>query len=312
MTILITGAAGFIGTNLTKKLLTEGHSVIALDNFYASSRENIEQFIGNAKYEFLEHDVRFTFPKFTKKIDWIFNLACPASPIHYQRDHIFTLDTNIQGAKNIVDVLREHDAILLHASTSEVYGDPLEHPQKESYFGNVNTMGTHACYKEGKRVAETFLINFFRKEKLKIKITRIFNTYGPYMDMKDGRVVSNFVVQALKGEGITIHGDGSQTRSFQYIDDLLEGMLKVMQTPDSFSGPINLGNPGEFTVKELAEKVVALSNSKSQLVYEELRDDDPKVRQPDIFLATRTLGWEPKIKLEEGLIRTIEFFRNKI
>jgi len=312
MTILITGAAGFIGTNLTKKFLFEGNNVIAIDNFYASDKKNIEQFLDNPRYTFINHDVRFTFPKFDKKIDWIFNLACPASPIHYQRDHIFTLDTCINGVKNIVDVAREHNSVLLHSSTSEVYGDPLEHPQKESYRRNVSTISTRSCYDEGKRVAESYLINYYRKENLKIKIIRIFNTYGPYMDKADGRVVSNFIIQALSNKGITLYGTGMQTRSFQYIDDLMNGMMKVMLTPDDFSGPVNLGNPVEFTIKELADEVLKLTNSKSELVFAELPDDDPKIRKPDISLAKKTLNWEPKIQLIEGLEKTIAFFKETL
>lgn len=309
MNILITGATGFIGINLAKRLLEEGHYVIGIDNFYASRRKSLHLFEKYPKFKFIEHDVRFQFPKFEEKIDWIFNLACPASPIHYQRDHIFTLDTNIQGIKNVVEVAIEHKAVLLHTSTSEVYGDPLEHPQKESYNGNVSPIGAHACYKEGKRVAETYLINYIKAHGLRGKIIRIFNTYGPYMDPDDGRVVSNFVKQALKDQDITVHGDGSQTRSFQYIDDLLNGMLHVINSPDEFTGPVNLGNPVEFTIKELAEKVLEKVGGKSKIIFTELREDDPKVRKPDITYAKNTFGWQPVIQLSEGLDSTIEYFR---
>jgi UDP-glucuronate decarboxylase len=309
MNILITGAAGFIGINLTKRMLSLGHNVIAIDNFYASRRKNIKQFEDNSNYTFIEHDVRYPFPKFDVKLDWIFNLACPASPIHYQRDHIMTLDTNIEGIKNVVQVALENDSVLLHTSTSEVYGDPLEHPQKETYNGNVSTIGSHACYKEGKRVAETYLINYIRHSGLKGKIIRIFNTYGPYMDPYDGRVVSNFIYQALTDKDITVHGEGLQTRSFQYVDDLLDGMLHVINSDEAFTGPVNLGNPGEFTIKELAEKILEKVTSNSKIIFTPVRDDDPKVRKPDITFAKNTFGWEPKIQLSEGLDSTIEYFK---
>lgn len=309
MKVLITGAAGFIGTNMTKRLLEQGHTVVGLDNFYCSSKSNIDQFAASPRYSFVEHDVRFAYPETLESVDWVFNFACPASPVHYQKDHIYTLDTNIQGVKNAVTFAKRVNAKLLHTSTSEVYGDPLQHPQAESYWGNVNTQGTHACYKEGKRVAESYLINYYRQDQLPIKIVRIFNTYGPYMDPQDGRVVSNFIMQALKGDPITVHGDGSQTRSFQYIDDLLRGMLLLIESPSDFTGPVNIGNPIEFTIKELAEQVLQKIGGTSTLSFEPLRDDDPKVRKPDITLAQEKLKWHPEVQLSEGLDKTIAYFR---
>lgn len=306
-TILITGAAGFIGTNLTKRLLNEGHRVIAVDNFFCSSRRNAQQFMQDPNYTFIEHDIRFPL-QIEDNLDEIYNLACPASPPNYQKDPLFTLDTSVEGIKNILSLAKEKNAKILQASTSEIYGNPLIHPQKESYWGNVNTVGIRSCYDEGKRISETYCIEHNRAFGTKVKIIRIFNTYGPFMDPNDGRVVSNFINQALKGENITIYGDGSQTRSFQYIDDLLEGIIRVMATEDSFLGPINLGNPDEFTIKELAELVIAKINPNLNVIYQPLPSDDPLQRKPDISLAKEKLNWEPRIKLNEGLEKTIEYF----
>lgn len=310
-TILITGAAGFIGTNLTKRLLEEGNKVIGLDNFFCSAKSNVELFKDNANYSFIEHDVRFPI-LIEDKVDEIYNLACPASPPNYQKDPLYTLDTSVLGIKNVLHFAKANDAKILQASTSEIYGNPYEHPQKESYWGNVNTIGIRSCYDEGKRISETYCMDYNRKYGTKIKLIRIFNTYGPYMDPKDGRVVSNFIMQALRNEDITIYGDGSQTRSFQYIDDLLNGMVKTMETEDEFIGPVNLGNPDEFTIKELAEFVIEKIKPTSKIIYKPLPQDDPLQRKPDNSLAKSKLDWEPKIKLNEGLIKTIEYFKTQL
>jgi UDP-glucuronate decarboxylase len=307
-TILITGASGFIGTNLTKRLLDEGNKVIAVDNFYCSSEINTNAFLSNPNYTFINHDIRRPL-SVEGHIDQIFNLACPASPPNYQKDPLFTLDTNVLGIKNMLDLAKEKNAKILQASTSEIYGNPLVHPQKETYWGNVNINGIRSCYDEGKRITETYCVEYNRMFQTKVKIIRIFNTYGPNMDPADGRVVSNFIMQALRGENITIYGDGSQTRSFQFVDDLVEGMVRVIETDDSFIGPVNLGNPVEFTIKELAELVIKKINPEISIIYHDLPQDDPLQRKPDITLAKEKLDWEPKVPLEEGLVETIEYFR---
>jgi UDP-glucuronate decarboxylase len=308
-TILITGATGFIGTNLALKLLSLGDRVIGIDNFYSSSPKRLRIFADKKNFYFIKHDIRKPL-KIKEKIDEIYNLACPASPPIYQKDPIFTLETSILGIRNMLKLAEEYKAKILQASTSEVYGNPLEHPQKESYWGNVNPVGPRSCYDEGKRVAETFCYEYFKKG-VDVRVVRIFNTYGPFMNPADGRVVVNFIVQALKNEDLTIYGDGSQTRSFCYIDDLIEGMIKYMDLKERFFGPINLGNPGEFTIKQLAEMVLKLiPKSKSKIVYRPLPKDDPEKRRPDITLAKKVLNWEPKIGLEEGLLKTIYYFRN--
>jgi UDP-glucuronate decarboxylase len=308
--ILITGGAGFLGSHLGDKLLAQGHEVICLDNFFTGRRKNIEHNLKNPYFEFVRHDV--TTP-YMAEVDEIYNLACPASPVHYQYNPIKTVKTSVMGAINMLGLAKRVKAKILQASTSEVYGDPHVHPQPEEYWGNVNTIGIRSCYDEGKRCAETLFMDYHRQNGVKIKIIRIFNTYGPRMNPDDGRVVSNFIVQALKGQDITIFGDGQQTRSFQYVDDLLEGMVRLMGTPDSVTGPVNVGNPNEFTMLELATKVIDLTGSKSKLVYEALPADDPKQRQPDIRLADKLLnGWKPTIQLEEGLIKTIAYFEEEL
>lgn len=307
--ILVTGGAGFIGSNLCEKLLEEGNKVICVDNFFTGRRENIEHLVSNPNFEIIEHDI---INPLNIEVDEIYNLASPASPPHYQSDPIFTIKTNVIGMMNMLEVARKNDAKILQASTSEVYGDPLEHPQKEEYRGNVNPIGPRACYDEGKRVAETLCFDYWRVYKTKIKVIRIFNTYGPRMREDDGRVVSNFIVQALKGEDITVYGDGSQTRSFCYVSDLIDGIIKMMESDESFRGPVNLGNPGEFKVIELAEMVIRLTNSKSKIVFKPLPEDDPKMRRPDITLAKTKLNWEPKVPLEEGLKETIRYFKKRI
>jgi UDP-glucuronate decarboxylase len=308
--ILITGGAGFIGSHLGDKLLAQGHEVICLDNFFTGRRKNIEHNLKNHYFEFVRHDV--TSP-YMAEVDEIYNLACPASPVHYQYNPIKTVKTSVMGAINMLGLAKRVKAKILQASTSEVYGDPHVHPQPEEYWGNVNTIGIRSCYDEGKRCAETLFMDYHRQNDVKIKIIRIFNTYGPRMNPDDGRVVSNFIVQALKGKDITIFGDGMQTRSFQYVDDLLEGMVRLMGTPDSVTGPVNVGNPNEFTMLELATKVIDLTGSKSKLVYEPLPADDPKQRQPDIRKAGELLnGWYPNIQLEEGLKKTIAYFEEEL
>ncbi|PKP38147.1 MAG: NAD-dependent dehydratase [Bacteroidetes bacterium HGW-Bacteroidetes-14] len=306
--ILVTGGAGFIGSHLCERLVREGNDVICLDNFFTGSKENVINLIGNPHFELVRHDV--THP-FYAEVDHIYNLACPASPVHYQYNPIKTVKTSVMGAINMLGLAKRVKAKILQASTSEVYGDPAVHPQPESYWGNVNTIGVRSCYDEGKRCAETLFMDYHRQNGVKIKIIRIFNTYGPKMHPNDGRVVSNFIVQALKGEDITLYGGGEQTRSFQYIDDLVEAMIRVMNdTDDSFIGPVNLGNPNEFTIRELAEKVSALTGSSSKFVMRDLPSDDPKQRQPDITLAKSLIGWQPEVQLEEGLKKTIDYFRS--
>ena len=306
--ILVTGGAGFIGSHLCDRLIKEGNDVICLDNYFTGSKENILHLIHNPHFELVRHDV--TIPYFAE-IDEIYNLACPASPIHYQHDAIQTIKTSVMGAINMLGLAKRTGAKILQASTSEVYGDPAIHPQVESYWGNVNPIGIRSCYDEGKRCAETLCMDYHRQNNVKIKIIRIFNTYGPRMHPHDGRVVSNFIVQALKGKDITIYGDGLQTRSFQYVDDLIEGMIRMMNTPDKFIGPVNIGNPGEFTMLSLAQEIIRLTKSSSKLVFQPLPTDDPKQRKPDISLAFNKLnGWQPTINLEEGLKRTIDYFKS--
>ncbi|MEK9151273.1 MAG: UDP-glucuronic acid decarboxylase family protein [Patescibacteria group bacterium] len=308
--ILVTGGAGFIGSHLCERLLKEGNEVLCVDNFFTGNKDNILPFFGNQRFEFLRHDV--TFPLYVE-VDQIYNLACPASPIHYQFDPVQTTKTSVHGAINMLGLAKRTKAKILQASTSEVYGDPEVHPQPESYWGRVNPVGIRSCYDEGKRCAETLFFDYYRQHKLPIRVVRIFNTYGPNMHPHDGRVVSNFIVQALKNEDITIYGDGSQSRSFQYIDDLVEGMIRMMNNDKGFTGPVNLGNPVEFTIKELAEKVLAMiPESESKIVYKDLPQDDPRQRQPDISLAKEKLGWEPTMQLEKGLEKTIDYFKHKL
>lgn len=305
--ILVTGGAGFIGSHLCERLLKDGNNVICMDNYFTGRKQNIIHLIDHPYFELVRHDV--TFPYYVE-VDEIYNLACPASPIHYQFDPVSTTKTSVIGAINMLGLAKRTKARILQASTSEVYGDPFVHPQEESYWGNVNPIGPRSCYDEGKRCAETLFMDYHRQNKVDIKIIRIFNTYGPRMRPDDGRVVSNFIVQALKGEDITIYGDGKQTRSFQYIDDLVEGMIRMMASED-FTGPVNLGNPREFTMIELAELVLKMTNSKSKIIFTPLPTDDPKQRKPDITLAKEKLnGWEPTIRLEEGLIETIKYFKS--
>ena len=304
---LVTGGAGFLGSHLCKRLLIEGNEVIAADNFYTGTKDSIVELLDNPNFELVRHDI--TFPLYVE-VDEIYNLACPASPIHYQFDPAQTTKTSVHGSINMLGLAKRLKAKILQASTSEVYGDPQVHPQPESYMGNVNLNGPRSCYDEGKRCAETLFFDYHRQYNLRIKVARIFNTYGPNMQPNDGRVVSNFIMQALQDKPITIFGDGSQTRSFCYVDDLIEAFFRLMDSPDDFTGPINIGNPVEFRIMELAEKVIKLTNSKSKLVYEKLPDDDPIQRQPDINLAKEKLGWEPKIHLEEGLVMTIHYFEN--
>lgn len=305
--ILVTGGAGFIGSHLCERLLNDGHEVISLDNYFTGNKENIVHLMDNPYFEVVRHDI--TFPFFIE-VDEIYNLACPASPVHYQYNAIKTIKTSVMGAINMLGLAKRIKAKVLQASTSEVYGDPEVHPQKEDYWGHVNPIGRRSCYDEGKRAAETLFMDYHLQNDVQIKIMRIFNTYGPRMHPRDGRVVSNFIVQALRGEDITIFGDGSQTRSFQYVDDLLNGAIKLMNTDGSVIGPINIGNPDEFTIKELAEKVIDLTNTKSKIIYKPLPQDDPLQRKPDITLARKTLDWEPSVKLNEGLIDTIAYFDN--
>jgi UDP-glucuronate decarboxylase len=307
--ILITGGAGFIGSHLCERLLNEGNEVICLDNFFTGSKKNIEHLIGNPYFEVVRQDV--TMPYYAE-VDEIYNLACPASPIHYQYNAIKTIKTSVMGAINMLGLAKRTKAKILQASTSEVYGDPEIHPQREDYWGHVNPIGVRSCYDEGKRCAESLFMNYHHQNNVRIKIIRIFNTYGPRMHPNDGRVVSNFIVQALQNKDITIYGDGNQTRSFQYVSDLLEGMTKLMATDDSFTGPVNIGNPGEFTIKELAEKVIELTKSSSKITYFPLPQDDPMQRKPDNSLAKEKLNWEPKVPLEEGLIKTIDYFKTTL
>ena len=305
--ILVSGGAGFIGSHLCTRLVNEGHDVICLDNFFTGSKDNIKHLMGNHHFEVVRHDV--TYP-YSAEVDEIYNLACPASPIHYQHDPIQTAKTSVMGAINMLGLAMRLDAKILQASTSEVYGDPIIHPQPESYWGNVNPVGYRSCYDEGKRCAETLFMDYYRQNQTRIKIIRIFNTYGPRMLPNDGRVVSNFIIQALNNEDITIDGDGKQTRSVQYIDDLIEGMVRMMDTEDDFTGPINIGNPNEFPVLELAERVIRMTGSTSKIVFKPLPTDDPKQRQPDIKLAKEKLGWQPIVELEDGLKRMIEYLKN--
>ena len=308
--ILVTGGAGFIGSHLCERLLKDGNDVICLDNYFTGSKDNIRHLISNDHFELVRHDV--TQP-YSAEVDEIYNLACPASPVHYQHDPVKTIQTCVIGSMNMLGLAKRVGAKILQASTSEVYGDPNIHPQVEGYWGNVNPIGIRSCYDEGKRCAETLFMDYHRQNNTRIKIVRIFNTYGPRMSMNDGRVVSNFIVQALRGDNITIYGDGKQTRSFQYVDDLVEGMVRMMQTAEEFTGPVNIGNSGEFTMLELAEKVIELTGSKSRIVFEPLPQDDPRQRKPDITLAGKELGgWKPNIKLEEGLKYTIEYFRKLV
>ena len=304
--ILVTGGAGFLGSHLCDRLIKDGHDVLCLDNFFTGSKQNIAHLLGNPNFELMRHDV--TFPLYVE-VDQIYNLACPASPVHYQFDPVQTTKTSVHGAINMLGLAKRVKARIFQASTSEVYGDPEQHPQQESYWGRVNPIGPRSCYDEGKRCAETLFFDYHRQHDLDIKVVRIFNTYGPRMHPNDGRVVSNFIVQALKGENITIFGTGSQTRSFCYVDDLIEGFVRMMATEKGITGPINLGNPGEFTMLELAEKVIQLTGSKSKLVFMPLPADDPKQRQPDITLAKENLDWQPKVNLDDGLKETIAYFK---
>lgn len=304
--ILIAGGAGFLGSHLADKLLAEGHDVLCVDNLFTGRKDNIRHLLANPNFEFMRHDI--TMPLFVE-VDEIYNLACPASPVHYQRDPVQTTKTSVMGAINLLGLAKRLGAPILQASTSEVYGDPEVHPQPESYWGKVNPIGVRSCYDEGKRVAETLFFDYHRQHGVAIKVMRIFNTYGPRMDPSDGRVVSNFIVQALRGDDITIYGDGAQTRSFCYVDDLLDGMVRLMNSDPAFLGPVNIGNPGEFTMLELAQQVITLTNSSSKIVHRPLPSDDPRQRQPDITLASEKLGWAPTVPLEQGLLPTIEYFR---
>lgn len=308
--ILVTGGAGFIGSHLCERLLNEGNEVICLDNYFTGSKSNILHLLDNPYFELVRHDV--TMPFFIE-VDEIYNLACPASPIHYQYNPIKTIKTSVMGAVNMLGLAKRIKAKILQASTSEVYGDPNIHPQPESYWGNVNPIGSRSCYDEGKRCAESLFVNYHKQNDVRIKIVRIFNTYGPKMHPNDGRVISNFIVQALQGKPISIYGDGSQTRSFQYVDDLVEGLIRMMNTDEDMIGPVNIGNPGEFTILELAKKIIDLTGSKSKIEYHPLPEDDPIQRQPDISKAKTTLNdWSPEIQLEDGLIKTIEYFKNTL
>jgi UDP-glucuronate decarboxylase len=303
--VLVTGGAGFIGTHLCRRLLAQGHDVLCVDNFFSGPRRNIEDLLDNKRFELLRHDV--TFPLYVE-VDEIYNLACPASPIHYQWDPVQTTKTSVSGAINMLGLAKRLKVRILQASTSEVYGDPTVHPQREDYWGNVNPIGSRSCYDEGKRCAETLFFDYHRQHKMSIKVARIFNTYGPFMRPDDGRVVSNFICQALLGQDITVFGRGAQTRSFCYVTDLIGGLDRLMNSPEEVTGPVNLGNPDEFTIRELAERILSIIGSKSKIVEKPLPEDDPKQRQPDIHLAEKLLGWRPSIKLEEGLRYTISYF----
>lgn len=311
MRILVTGGAGFIGSHLCERLLADGHRVFCVDNLFTGSKENIAHLLDREDFEFIEHDIIEPF-FIDEKIDRVYNLACPASPVHYQSNPVRTIKANTIGMINMLGLARKHGAPILQASTSEVYGDPDVHPQPEGYRGNVNPIGPRACYDEGKRAAETLCFDYYRMHGMPINVVRIFNTYGPRMAFDDGRVVSNFIIQALRGDDITIYGDGSQTRSFCYVDDLVEGLVRMMNTPADMQGPVNLGNPHEFSIQALAEKVIELTGTKSNIVYKKLPQDDPQKRRPDIEKAKTILGWEPKIALDEGLKKTIEEFRKRL
>ena len=308
MRILVTGGAGFLGSHLCERLLRECHEVLCLDNYFTGRKKNIAQFFGNPAFEMVRHDV---VEPILLEVDQIYHLACPASPIHYQYNPVKTIKTNVIGTLHMLGLAKRVKARFLLASTSEVYGDPKVHPQKEDYWGKVNTVGIRSCYDEGKRVSETFTMDYHRQNKVDVRIIRIFNTYGPRMLAEDGRVVSNFIIQALQGQDITVYGEGSQTRSFCYVDDLIEGIVRMMNTPD-FTGPVNLGNPEEYTILELARKIIAMTGSRSKIVHKPLPSDDPTQRQPDISLAKQKLGWQPLVPVEDGLKRTIEFFRTEL
>lgn len=317
MRVLVAGAAGFLGSHLSASLLNEGHEVIGVDNLFTGSMQNIEDLAGNPNFSFVNFDIcnpliDSHFAILEKKYDLIFNLACPASPVHYQRDSIYTTKTSVLGSLNLLDFAKHNDAVIVQASTSEIYGDPLEHPQQESYFGNVNPIGIRSCYDEGKRCAESLFFDFNRQFGTKIKVARIFNTYGPRMAQDDGRVVSEFIVSILKNKPIVVHGDGSQTRSFCYVEDLIQGLIALSKTETDFLGPVNIGNPSEFTVLELANKLKQLSQASSQIVFINLPSDDPKRRKPDISLALEKLNWSPKVELEVGLLKTLDYFRNQV
>lgn len=307
--ILITGGAGFLGSHLAEQLLLQGHYVLCVDNYFTGNKNNVLHLLDNPRFELMRHDV--TFPLYVE-VDEIYNLACPASPIHYQHDPVQTTKTSVHGAINMLGLAKRVGAKILQASTSEVYGDPSVHPQREEYWGNVNPIGIRSCYDEGKRCAETLFFDYHRQHQLRIKVMRIFNTYGPRMHPDDGRVVSNFIVQALRGEPITIYGDGSQTRSFCYVDDLIKGMISLMESSDDFTGPVNIGNPNEFTIMQLAEVIVEAVGSSSKIITQPLPSDDPKQRQPDISLAKQTLSWEPSVELQEGVRKTIDYFRSVV
>ena len=307
--ILVTGAAGFLGSHLCERLVAQGHDVLGTDNYFTGRRSNVAHLLGEPNFEMMRHDV--TFPLFVE-VDEIYNLACPASPVHYQHDPVQTTKTSVHGAINMLGLAKRTGAKILQASTSEVYGDPDQHPQTEEYWGNVNPIGPRSCYDEGKRCAETLFFDYHRQNNVRIKVMRIFNTYGPRMHPEDGRVVSNFIMQALTGQPITIYGDGSQTRSFCYVDDLIDGMIKLMESPDECTGPINIGNPGEFTIRELAEKIVGMVGNEAQLVLRDLPVNDPMQRRPDIGKARSILGWQPTVELEEGLGKTIDYFRTLV
>jgi UDP-glucuronate decarboxylase len=304
--VMVTGGAGFLGSHLCDRLIEAGHDVLCVDNFYTGTKDNVQHLLDHKSFELMRHDV--TFPLYVE-VDEIYNLACPASPIHYQFDPVQTTKTSVHGAINMLGLAKRVKAKILQASTSEVYGDPEVHPQTEDYWGHVNPIGLRSCYDEGKRCAETLFFDYHRQHKLRIKVARIFNTYGPRMHPNDGRVVSNFIMQALRDEPITISGEGNQTRSFCYVDDLVDGLMRLMGSGDDFTGPVNIGNPGEFTIRQLAEKVIALTGSKSQLVKKPLPSDDPMQRKPDITLASGKLGWKPSVQLDAGLTRTIDYFR---
>jgi UDP-glucuronate decarboxylase len=309
MRTLVTGGAGFLGSHLCERLLAEGHEVLCVDNFFTGTRRNVEHLLGHKRFELMRHDV--CFPLYVE-VDWIFNLACPASPVHYQYDPVQTTKTSVHGAINMLGLAKRTRARILQASTSEVYGDPEVHPQTEAYWGRVNPIGIRSCYDEGKRCAETLFFDYYRQHKLDIRVVRIFNTYGPRMHPNDGRVVSNFIVQALRGEDITIYGDGTQTRSFCYVDDLIEGFLRFMKLENGLVGPMNLGNPGEFTMLQLAEEVVSVVGSRSRVVHKPLPADDPRQRRPDITLARENLGWQPSVELRQGVERTVAYFRQRL